>query len=239
MGYGKAGVFVFRVTQTDGNGRLLRIDTIGLYCTDALNERTAMQWQFVSSGKNGEVVPDEKRYDGSWTRNEVNDSELFIHPPREDCFRILQLCPYPYFFNNTNNGSWTWDFAVGPNWATPPWYPIKKIDTFHVSYRNTGIVLMDTHFGKLNCHKVTAISKSVFGKSTADYYLTNDLGIVNCTMTAVNGQTFRFELVRKMAGEEALAPNRDFASIQKRRAQERNTARTEEAMQYLGISTQP
>lgn len=239
MGYNKPGLFVYKVTQTDKNNKEFRTDTLGLFCTaqPTFGEQTVMQWQYLAKGKNGDMEIPKNQYNNSFTGIGVDDTSLFIHPAREH-FRVLQFCPYPFIQNNKKIGEpWTWEFIVGQHWAAPPLYPVKGNDTFHITYSITNTLLLDTKFGKLFCYRVAGTSLSKFGKSTAEYFVNNEFGIVDFSVTVVNNQSFRFTLIEKKKGMEALKINEEITFYAKKGEAEKQRKSTEQTMQYIGAPT--
>ncbi len=233
MGYDKPGLFLYRVTECDAKGKLLHIDTLGLYCSASMNGQNHMQWQ-VMRRKDGELVPNEKSYDGSYTINDIIDSVLFIHPPRSDRYRILQFCPYPYFVNGTPKGVWTWDFAVGSLWATPPTYPVKRVDTFHIRYAYNPAKSGCAVAGNIMRYNIEAVSESKYGKATSVFTI-NMNGLVDWIAMPANGHTFHFDLIKHMRGAAAIAGNTQFARLNAEREQSIKARRTKRAMDYLGV----
>ncbi|MBX2906987.1 MAG: hypothetical protein KF744_13165 [Taibaiella sp.] len=233
MGYGEPGLFLYRVTECDAKGKLIHADTLGLYCSAALNEQSRMQWQVMRT-QYGQLVPDEKSYDGSYTINDITDSLLFIHPPRSDRYRILQFCPYPNFVNGTPHGVWTWEFAIGPIWATPPTYPIKNVDTFHVRYAYNPAKSGCAAGGNIMRYSIAAVSESKYGKATSEFTI-NANGLIHWKAIPANGHIFQFYLIKHLRGTAAIASNRQFARLNAEREQRNRTTSTKRAMEYLGV----
>lgn len=234
MGYDKPGLFLYRVTESDVKGKLLHTDTLGLYCSASMNGHNHMQWQIMCR-RNGELVPDEKRYDGSTTENDITDSLLFIHPPRHDRYRILEFCPFPNFMNGTPHGVWTWEFAIGPIWATPPTYPIRNVDSFHIIYTSKGDVKVKTAQGMINASLVNGVSKSKYGIAKSVFVMHEKFGIVQWTAVPANGHVFQFDLVKYLPGTAAIAGNRKFAASNTEIERMKKAGSSKRTMNYMGV----
>lgn len=184
--------------------------------------------------QNGDWRPDEKNYDNSYTINDITDSMLFIHPPRDGKYRILQFCPYPYFINGTPDGVWNWDFEIGPYWATPPTYPILGVDTFRISYTYCpGQSICTT--GNAMTYTIFATSESKYGKATSLFTI-NSNGLIHWTAVPGNGHTFRFDLLERVPGAKAIANNPQFAHLNAAREEKIRSTKPTGILHYLGVS---
>ena len=51
-----------------------------------------------------------------------NEERVWIHPPRELFFKILQINPYPYIKKPLKKGlKWTWTLKIGDHWGDKRW----------------------------------------------------------------------------------------------------------------------
>jgi hypothetical protein len=217
MGYNHPGLSVYKVTQTDSAHNTVRIDTVGLFCSDAIypdNGFCISQWQFLSLANDGYCLKNKSNsfYEGT----EVSDTGLMIHPARS-CFRILQFCPYPFFHNESRIGStWEWDnFEIGGQWTDESTLPFKydkgSNETFNMYYTFKDTMTCKTVFGSLHCNNVTAISKSRYGNSYASFYLNNNYGLVNFDVSALNKINYKFDLISVVRNMDSIRFNREFA----------------------------
>ena len=140
----------------------------------------------------------------------VNDSILFMHPPRSDCYKILEFCPMPYFYNNKKESTWDWNLVIGSNFAIDGVYSIQYEDTFKIRYVIEDTELVYWEHDNLLCYRIAATSISRFGVSKATYYLNNRFGVIKCALEPVNKSKFSFELIKKTNDPTMLNMNIDF-----------------------------
>ncbi len=216
IGYNQYNTFIFSVRQSAPSGDLMRQDTIGLFCSDmdfAPNkDQLLAEWPFLTRKPDGNyrVIPESSL--GSEEGILLNDSVLFMHPPRHNYLKITQFAPYPYFKNLSKTGnSWTWDFKIGPYWAIDSLYPIKDhAEVFNIVYTFADIAILPSKYGPLQCYHITANSTSHFGISTASYYLNFRYGLVQFYLKTTNGQHYDFTLIEKLEGVEKMSYNKEF-----------------------------
>ncbi len=226
------GLHIYRVSCTDSAGKLKFRDTLGFFTTDIPfvihSGETGMfisQWQPLTRTHNGWELAAE--YTESYEGYSADDGELFLHPPRTGRYRVLQFCPYPLF---RNEQAWTWELAIGGLWATPPWYPVKGVDTFYTTYSSqptpaTAMVAVR------NSVEVKATTRSVYGKTTAKYYLSYHKGIIAMELHHLNGDIYRLDLIDSRYGADALHHNQQLLHMQ----QQYNSHKQQKALQIIGI----
>ena len=120
---------------------------------------------------------------------------FFIHPPRYGRYRLLQFCPFPLYYSGRDE--WTWDMTIGKGWAIDSVYAIDSTEIFHITYHSDSMVRISTAYGNLPCHKITALSTSGFGNTSAAFYFNENLGLMYWHTMTVDGQGFEFKLLEK------------------------------------------
>lgn len=213
MGYENNSLYIYTIRKTNTNNQVLKQDTLGLFITDKDKKQHSwehawaklMAWQFITKINTHTYDFIEDRYDNTYTGIVINDSFFMLHPTRFSYLTDLQHCPYPYFHNSDSIGeSWRWDLNIGSQWATHL-YPIKSEDTFHFTYVFVDTLTLNTKFGQLFCRKIEGKCTSVFGISTATYFLNAQYGLVRYSVTDIDKSRYEFELIER--GQEELMIN--------------------------------
>lgn len=184
--YNRRNVYFFSVKATRTDNTLLYADTLGLMCLNKLWNTDSFQktisWLYVIKagyGAGGYVLNPAKVNNTS-TGMESTNEELFLHPPREDQYTILEICPFPYLHFPLQLGKkCNWDLDVGGRRYSPSdsimWTGDKH---FKMVYEVTDATTIEVPAGKIPCYKIHAVSTSDLGKSLADFYYSYRLGRV-------------------------------------------------------------
>lgn len=109
-----------------------------------------------------------------------NDKNVWMHPPREDLFRILELNPFPFIKKPYEVGTtWNWGLTFGDNWSSEKW----KIWTGDVeslsTYTITGKEYLFFDNKKIECHIIEARAKSRLGETYLKAYFNEEFGFVS------------------------------------------------------------
>jgi hypothetical protein len=83
-----------------------------------------------------------------------NRMNLWIHPPRQYTFRILQLCPYPFYYLDENINHWEWNLYTNGLYLDTRWIKSTEGITISFDYKRMPQERIKTPFGFLQC-KVT------------------------------------------------------------------------------------
>ena len=210
--YDLPGVFIYSVTERLPANTTTRTDTLGLFTSGIpfKDVQQLMQWQYLNhdSSTSHRYKIDEARIKHIYTGIGINDSLLFIHPPRSGKFKILQFCPYPYVENGKGVGD-SWDFIleVDSYWRIDSIIPIEGVDTFTHRYTIQKDTVIDFADSQLHCLVIDATNSSVYGTSTARYIFNNDRGLVSYHIRTHNGQEFDFVQIDRLAGIDSIAFN--------------------------------
>lgn len=219
MAYNKPGLFLYNLVQKNAVGRIVSCDTIGLFCSSLrmpyMDSQCRMTWYLLEEDEIQRYKL--KDVNNSYTGIGQDDSSLFIHPPRDGRFQVLQFCPYPYFYSNKS--SWHWDFKIGSHWGIDSLYPIKEADTFRIDYQLAGEKsLINTVSGPIQCCYVAAKSTSRFGVARSNFYLDNDKGIVSFEMIPVDGTKYEFSLIQYVNSLDTIHFSKDVIRLYRNNA---------------------
>lgn len=145
---------------------------------------------------------DFKLYDGSVFNNEMtgvieNSKNVWIHPPRTDFFKILEINPFPYIKAPFEIGNtWKWSLKFGSHWADGRWMKWEGTRENFYRYTITGKSTLATKLGKLECFITTGTAKSTLGETCLISYFNTDYGFVKLDYTNIDGTKTIMELDR-------------------------------------------
>ncbi|MBG8555094.1 hypothetical protein [Hymenobacter guriensis] len=125
-----------------------------------------------------------------------HDSLLWLHPPREEAYSILELSPFPYIQLPAKTGHrWTWDLMVNEKWGNPKWATWQGNIQVRSQYEVVGQRELRTPLGSLPCWLVRAHASSSVGNSSLDLWYHPAYGFVQLDYRTLNGTRFIFKLV--------------------------------------------
>jgi hypothetical protein len=214
LNYNKPGLSIYSVRVTSLIDSLSRQDTIGLFTTGEILPRQdsqyAMQWQFLTKASGNYKLVD-SLYDNSSTGLKIEDSLVYIHPPRHRHLQILQFAPHPLLrvFDKRKH-SYFWDLAIGKTWSYPPLFAIDSVDTFKFAYKIERGLDSD---GKSACI-ISGLCSSRFGESIARYYFKRVDGLVRMEYVVPGKEVVTMELIERGGGDVAQVVNPSFYKVQ-------------------------
>jgi hypothetical protein len=125
-----------------------------------------------------------------------NRGNIWLHPPRQKLFRILELNPFPFIKTPFKIGNkWEWSNKLGDNWADARWKTWQG-DIVNTSYYK--IVTkkeINTHLGILECFVIESISTNKLGNSQLTTYFNEEKGFVKLEYTNIDSTKIVFELL--------------------------------------------
>jgi hypothetical protein len=128
-----------------------------------------------------------------------NIKNLWMHPPRNYTFRILQLSPYPFYSLVDSIDKWSWNFEVGGFYLDNRWINHKKVIKVYSVYTRLPDEILETPFGKINCKVTIGENNSTYGRNTLhtslkSYYNTN-FGFVKLEYININKSKLVINLI--------------------------------------------
>ncbi|NML21219.1 hypothetical protein HHL16_10070 [Pseudoflavitalea sp. G-6-1-2] len=103
-----------------------------------------------------------------------NKKNIWLHPPRQFTFRILQLSPFPFYLFDTTITNWAWNVEVGGAYLDPRWINSKTNLIVRYAYERVSDEVITTPFGNLRCKVVIGTGRSVshpeFSSSMKSYF---------------------------------------------------------------------
>lgn len=125
-----------------------------------------------------------------------NEANVWMHPPRDDLFKILELNPFPYIKAPYKVGTeWNWELLIGGQWGDERWKTWEGNIRNEMNYKITDIKTLDTKLGKLKCFVVESKAKSDLGETYLKAFFNPNYGFVKMDYTNIDGSKLLLELV--------------------------------------------
>ncbi|WP_020404187.1 hypothetical protein [Gracilimonas tropica] len=124
-----------------------------------------------------------------------NEANLWLHPPREGLFKIMQLNPFPFVAYPLEKGNkWEWSVQIGNSFADKRWATWEGIITGKTTYEVTDHKIMDTPWGKLETWIITAEAVNELGKTSMRAVFNYSLGFLEMNFVNIDGSEITFKL---------------------------------------------
>lgn len=131
-----------------------------------------------------------------------NYKNIWMHPPREALFRILELNPFPFIQAPYEVGhSWDWELEVDQKWGDPRWATWDGVITNKYTYRITEQKTLSTAFGDLECLMIQADATSELGKTSMVSAFHPNYGFVNMDFINIDGSKMNMTLAELRSEE--------------------------------------
>ncbi|WP_109097531.1 hypothetical protein [Aquimarina sp. AU58] len=131
-----------------------------------------------------------------------NEKNVWMHPPRDKYFRILELNPFPYIQTPFEVGNkWNWSLKIGSNWGDKRWLAWEGgIENKYV-YEITGKKKINTPFGKLECYTIDATATSRLGETKLTSLFNTEYGFIKLLYTNIDGSKTTLQLDKVIKNE--------------------------------------
>lgn len=124
-----------------------------------------------------------------------NEMNVWIHPPRNDFFRILEINPFPYIKAPYQIGTkWSWSLEIGDHWSDQRWLAWKGDIENQYTYEIKDRKKIITKFGNLECYIIHAQANSRIGKTGLISYFNPETGFVKLEYTNIDNTKTVLEL---------------------------------------------
>lgn len=124
-----------------------------------------------------------------------NTENVWLHPPRDGFFSLLELFPFPYIkYEQPINKKWVDKLLISDRWSNDwigSWEGKLKTE---VIYKITENVMLKSDFGEISCQKIHATSTSVMGTNTLIAYFSKKYGFMQLEYISFNNLKLIFEL---------------------------------------------
>ncbi len=117
-----------------------------------------------------------------------NEKNIWIHPPRDKYFRILELNPFPFIKAPLKIGTkWDWELLIGDVWGDYRWKIWKGNVLNKYSYKITKKELLKTSLGQIECFVIESTAESRIGKTKLTAYFNSKYGFVKLCYLNIDG----------------------------------------------------
>lgn len=125
-----------------------------------------------------------------------NENNVWIHPPRDRYFRILELNPFPFIKAPYEIGnSWEWWLSIGSQWGDERWKTWEGGIENQYYYEITEKETIDTKFGKLECLIIKSSATSELGETKLTSYFNEKYGFIKLNYINIDGSKTNLELI--------------------------------------------
>ncbi len=127
-----------------------------------------------------------------------NQNNIWMHPPREKLFRILELSPFPYVKQNSDiTSTYNWEMMVGDQWGDSRWKTWEGGINLKFSYENTERKNISTEYNNnIDCMVTESTGESTLGTTKLISYFNEELGFIKLEYTNIDGSTIILEYQR-------------------------------------------
>ena len=116
-----------------------------------------------------------------------NEANIWIHPPRDHYFKILELNPFPYIKAPYKIGTkWTWRLMIGNQWADDRWKTWEGNIDNKYEYEITDKVTLETNLCSLECFVIESKAVSRIGTTALKAYYHPKFGFVKLNYTNID-----------------------------------------------------
>lgn len=189
--YVEGGVFTYSYEFNQGNGKLnkeelKRIDHVVVEITRSRDDNYKDLYMSYSYPPEWINV-----YSGLVENNE----KVWIHPPRQFFFKILELNPFPMIKKPYAIGQkWTNSLTIGEQYGDSRWREWKGNIVNESSYEIMGDTVLDSNLGKLQCYVIEATGESELGETSLTSYFNENYGFVKLDYRNIDGSVIVLEL---------------------------------------------
>lgn len=125
-----------------------------------------------------------------------NELNIWMHPPREKLFRILEINPFPYIKAPYQVGNkWTWSLKIGSFWGDQRWITWNGTIENKYQYEIVNIKRINSFKGKIKCYEVSATATSEIGTTRLNAFFNNTYGFVKLIYLNIDSTKLVLELV--------------------------------------------
>ena len=125
-----------------------------------------------------------------------NEGNVWMHPPRDHYFEILELNPFPFIKTPYEVGNdWNYSLIIGDTWGNQRWKTWEGTIKDQCHYQIVNKKRVPTVFGDLTCHVTASVAKSRLGETKLTSYFNPEYGFVKLHYTNIDGSKTHLELI--------------------------------------------
>ncbi len=134
-------------------------------------------------------------YTEEWTGLVENKHNVWLHPPRNFLFNILELNPYPYVKYPLATGKqWQDSMSIGDHWSDPRWKVWKGRVVNQYTYEVKGRASVLVEGKEIPCWIIESSAKSSIGNTQLNSYFNEEYGFVKLDYTNIDGSKIILKL---------------------------------------------
>jgi hypothetical protein len=125
-----------------------------------------------------------------------NEKNIWVHPPRDRFFRILEINPFPFIQAPYKIGNkWNWSLGIGSFWGDERWKTWEESIENKYEYEIVDHKIIRTEIGELKCYIVQSTATSSIGQTHLTAYFNMDIGFVKLEYTNIDSTKTVLELI--------------------------------------------
>lgn len=125
-----------------------------------------------------------------------NEANIWMHPPRDNYFTVLELNPFPYIKAPFEMGNkWQWSLQIGDSWADERWKKWEGSIENEYNYEIVDKKNIETQLGILECYVIESIAESRIGQTELRALFNEKYGFVKLNYTNIDGTKTNLELI--------------------------------------------
>ena len=133
-----------------------------------------------------------------------NVKNIWMHPPRQFSFKILQMSPFPFYVFDESVKNWSWKLDMAAPYLDKRWLNTDKDFQLQYNYVRQPDEVIKTPFGKIRCKVTLATGTapaavSIIKTSLKSYYHP-DYGFVRLEYSNINESKMVIDLVEVRNG---------------------------------------
>ncbi|RKD86141.1 hypothetical protein [Mangrovibacterium diazotrophicum] len=214
-------LYSFPVSQSNGKDNTIYSKELVYTYNYSIFKEGRKETGRIYLGCLGKLLPlkEQKQFAIVWTKNKRELSEkrnntgaiedtnrVFIHPPRNNEFRILEYSPFPYVkYPLKTNSNWNWQLTLGKYWEDEELNVLAN-DTLQYRYQVEAKNQEYFSFAKslLTYYEIRSYSINPKFKSEFVGYFNDGYGFVYCQFQNIDNSTITFELVNVASFDDVL-----------------------------------
>ena len=125
-----------------------------------------------------------------------NEKNVWIHPPRDRFFRILEINPFPFIQAPYEIGNkWNWSLKIGSFWGDSRWKTWDESIENKYIYEIIDKKKIKLAIGEFECYVIQSTAKSSIGQTHLTAYFNMEIGFVKLEYTNIDSTKTILELI--------------------------------------------
>jgi hypothetical protein len=126
-----------------------------------------------------------------------NENNIWMHPPRDRYFQILELNPFPFIKAPYEMGNqWEWNLTIGSGWSDVRWKVWEGQIENKYKYKITDKKKIQSALGEIECFVIESTAISRIGETSLTSYFNPEYGFVRLDYTNIDRSKTILELTK-------------------------------------------